>query len=112
MKKLLVILVLVVVAVVVVTRSKDARPQVTKSEPIADRSSQPALVHSHDSHMDYAAKGRVPAYYETAPNPKTLPSTLSPDMFTGNKKLAYQVAKEIPQTLAQLPCYCHCDRGH
>ena len=28
--------------------------------------------------------------------------------------MAYQAAKEIPQTLAQLPCYCHCDRsfGH
>jgi len=24
---------------------------------------------------------------------------------------AYKVAGEIPQTLAQLPCYCHCDEG-
>ena len=32
-------------------------------------------------------------------------------MFTGKARQAYQVAGEIPQTLAQLPCYCHCDRG-
>lgn len=27
---------------------------------------------------------------------------------------AYQAAREIPQTLAQIPCYCHCDQslGH
>jgi hypothetical protein len=32
-------------------------------------------------------------------------------MFTGKARQAYQVAAQIPQTLAQLPCYCHCDRG-
>jgi hypothetical protein len=31
--------------------------------------------------------------------------------FTGKTRAAYRVAKEIPETLAQLPCYCHCDRG-
>lgn len=60
---------------------------------------------------EFAAKGRVPAYYATPPDVAALPPTLSPALFTGNKKLAYQAAKEIPQTLAQLPCYCHCDRG-
>lgn len=59
-----------------------------------------------------AAMARVPAYYKAAPNPNTLPPTLSPELFTGNKRLAYLAAKEIPQTLAQLPCYCHCDKGH
>ena len=24
---------------------------------------------------------------------------------------AYRVAEQIPETLAQLPCYCYCDRG-
>jgi hypothetical protein len=39
--------------------------------------------------------------------------TLSPDQFSGKVKKAYQVAKEIPQTLAQLPCFCYCDTiGH
>jgi hypothetical protein len=40
--------------------------------------------------------------------------TLPPERFPGKAREAYQVAKEIPQTLAQLPCYCHCDQsmGH
>lgn len=63
---------------------------------------------------NHAAMASVPAYYKTAPNANTLPPTLSPELFTGNKRLAYLAAKEIPQTLAQLPCYCHCDKslGH
>ena len=57
---------------------------------------------------------RIPAHYTTVPSLKELPPTLSPDLFTGNQRLAYQVAQRIPQTLAQLPCYCHCDMsaGH
>jgi hypothetical protein len=61
---------------------------------------------------DHAQMVRVPAYLTQAPNLITLRPTLSPELFTGNKKLAYQAAREIPQTLAQLPCYCHCDKGH
>jgi len=109
MKKLVIVLLLLVVAVIVVaSRSGNQRPAKTNSATV-DHS-------SHDSHAraeihEFAATGRVPAYYETAPD-TALPQTLSPELFTGNKRLAYQVAKEIPQTLAQLPCYCHCDRGH
>jgi hypothetical protein len=55
---------------------------------------------------------RTPAYEKTLPNLTTLRPTLSPGAFTGNVRLAYQAAQEIPQTLAQLPCYCHCDRAH
>lgn len=66
---------------------------------------KPAPAHNH------APMARVPAYYKSPPTANVLPSTLSPEIFTGNQRLAYQVAKEIPQTLAQLPCYCHCDKG-
>jgi hypothetical protein len=40
--------------------------------------------------------------------------TLAPAQFSGKTRQAYTVAKEIPDTLAQLPCYCHCDQsfGH
>ena len=31
--------------------------------------------------------------------------------FTGKTRLAYEAVKEIPQTIAQMPCYCHCDEG-
>jgi len=54
----------------------------------------------------------VPAYLRVAPKPGSLAPTLTPEMFSGNKRLAYQAAKEIPETLAQLPCYCHCDKAH
>ena len=57
---------------------------------------------------------RVPAHYEEAQSLTDLPPTLPPERFFGSARTAYQVAKEIPQTLAQLPCYCYCDEsfGH
>jgi hypothetical protein len=57
---------------------------------------------------------RVPAHYEEAKSMSELPPTLAPEKFFGQARLAYQVAREIPQTLAQLPCYCYCDQtfGH
>ena len=111
MKKLIVVaLALVIIAMIVIgSSSNDTAPTVANSAPVTQRASQPAQeqIHIHE----YAAKGRVPAYYTTAPELAKLPLTLSPQLFTGNQKLAYQAAKEIPQTLAQLPCYCHCDRS-
>jgi hypothetical protein len=53
----------------------------------------------------------VPAHYETTPPLSSLAVTLAPDKFNGKTREAYQVAREIPQTIAQLPCYCYCDRG-
>ncbi|HEX8096651.1 MAG TPA: CYCXC family (seleno)protein [Pyrinomonadaceae bacterium] len=43
-----------------------------------------------------------------------MPPTLPADKYTGQTRAAYEAAREIPQTLAQLPCYCHCDMsiGH
>ena len=61
---------------------------------------------SHSQH-------RIPAY-QTNVNAKSLPQTLSPNEFFGKAREAYAAAKEIPEILAQLPCYCHCDQslGH
>jgi hypothetical protein len=57
---------------------------------------------------------RVPAHFEEVRSLSELPPTLPPERFFGPARQAYQVAKEIPQTLAQLPCYCYCDEsfGH
>jgi hypothetical protein len=111
MKKILALIVsLIVAAIVVSTRSTDQKPIAGTSESQStQRASQPTdeNIHMHE----FAAKGRVPAYYTTQPDRAKLAPTLSPELFTGNEKLAYQVAKDIPQTLAQLPCYCHCDRS-
>lgn len=60
------------------------------------------------------AVARVPAHYETAPSSNSLTPTLTPTKFLGKTRQAYDVARKIPFTLAQLPCYCSCDEtvGH
>ena len=60
-----------------------------------------------------AFKRPVPAHFTTPQDPKSLKPTLAPEQFAGKVRKAYQVAKEIPQTLTQLPCFCYCDSiGH
>jgi hypothetical protein len=55
---------------------------------------------------------RIPAHYQDARDAKPLAPTLDPQRFFGQARAAYQIAREIPETLAQLPCYCYCDEGH
>jgi hypothetical protein len=38
--------------------------------------------------------------------------TLDPDRFVGKARLAHQVAREIPDVLDALYCYCYCDRSN
>ena len=53
----------------------------------------------------------VPAYLRVPPSKSSLAPTLSPESFTGITRDAYRAVREIPVTIAQLPCYCHCDQG-
>lgn len=57
---------------------------------------------------------RIPAYFAGAQAALPLPQTLDPAVFSNkNVAMAYMAAKKIPEVLAQLPCYCYCDRrGH
>jgi hypothetical protein len=57
------------------------------------------------------APARVPAYVTDGKALSNLGATLPPERFFGKAREAYQVAREIPETLAQLPCYCYCDEG-
>jgi Protein of unknown function with PCYCGC motif len=59
------------------------------------------------------SQARVPAYQD-AKSVSYLPPTLQPEQFFGPTRDAYRAVKEIPETIAQLPCYCHCDQsmGH
>jgi|ERR1044071_1812742 hypothetical protein len=59
------------------------------------------------------SQARVPAYQD-AKSVSYLPPTLQPEQFFGPTREAYRAVKEIPETIAQLPCYCHCDQsmGH
>jgi len=51
---------------------------------------------------------------EKSIDPKTgFPKTLDPDLFKGKAKKAYQIAKEIPEILAKMPCFRECEvYGH
>ena len=54
----------------------------------------------------------LPAFFKNPESLPPLPPTLPPEKFTNEQiKKAYQVAREIPATLAQLPCFCYCDKG-
>lgn len=61
-----------------------------------------------------SASARIPAYFATVAAALPLPPTLDPSKFSNkNVAMAYQAAKQIPEVLAQQPCYCYCDRrGH
>jgi len=69
---------------------------------VAAPDTAPAAVHQ--------AEPRVPAY-QSASEAVNLPPTLPVSGFVGKTREAYEVARKIPQTLAQLPCYCECDLG-
>lgn len=58
-------------------------------------------------------RNRVPAFLEAA-SARNLGPTLPPERFIGPTREAYTKVREIPETIAQLPCYCHCDQsiGH
>ena len=65
--------------------------------------------HGHEHTVDVT--GEVPAF-ETSPAAlKMLPATLAPEKFAGKQRLGYEAVRAIPETIAQLPCYCHCDKG-
>jgi hypothetical protein len=64
----------------------------------------------HAGHS-HGAPGRVPRFATSSADLKNLPPVLPASQFTGMTRMAYAAVKEIPQTIAQLPCYCHCDEG-
>jgi len=57
---------------------------------------------------------QVPVYFKRIEDARPFPQTLDPAQFQiANFRGAYSVAKEIPDVLAQQPCYCYCQRmGH
>jgi len=96
--------VLLLIAVVLMVNSANQKPQ---SPPRQTANSTPAQ-HEHSAN---ATAQSLPAHFEIAPSKSSLGPTLEPGQFSGITREAYRAAREIPVTLAQLPCYCHCDRG-
>ena len=68
----------------------------------------PATQHEHAT---VPSAQTVPAHFEVPPSKSSLGPTLDPGQFSGVTRDAYRAAREIPVTLTQLPCYCHCDQG-
>ena len=96
----------VVVGALIFTKSESSTSSNSTSTPV--RQTQPA--HTQSPHVDEPRVAKVPAY-QLASDARDLPPTLPPEKFLGKTMDAYTVAKQIPKTLAQLPCYCHCDQG-
>jgi hypothetical protein len=102
------IIVLLIASVLVVNQQK----QTTEPAGLAQASkAAPVDQHADHAHPAPGAEKVVPAYYETAPSRGSLGPTLAPEKFEGLTRDAYRAAREISTTLAQLPCYCYCDRG-
>lgn len=102
------IVVLALVAVLIVSSASKDQTQSTAKRPTTPASeSTPAHNHSHDA----SGAKTVPAYFEVAPSKSSLAPTLDPAKFTGPTREAYRAVREIPVTIAQLPCYCYCDEG-
>jgi len=57
---------------------------------------------------------QVPIFFKRVADAMPFPPTLDPSRFEiSSIREAYSVAKEIPDVLAQQPCYCYCQRiGH
>ena len=102
------IVLLVVVAVLMVSSASKNQTQ-SPATRVATSQSTPA----HDHSQDASASGAktVPAFLQVAPSKSSLAPTLEPEKFTGPTRDAYRAVREIPVTIAQLPCYCHCDEG-
>jgi len=69
---------------------------------------------SHDGHdhpPSTSGVKHVPAFLTTPPSRASLAPTLDPERFTGATREAYRAVRQIPVTIAQLPCYCYCDQG-
>src|ERR1043166_2078399 len=105
------IIVLLIAAVLMVSSTQN-----NQTNPPANQTatSQPPAPHHHTTEPPSATAQNMPAHFEVPPSRPSLGPTLDPEKFTGLARDAYRAAREIPVTLAQLPCYCHCDRefGH
>ncbi len=100
---------LLLVAAVLMVNSANNPAQVTAIKNANQSVAQtPAPRHEHSPNPTGKT---IPAHFEVAPSKSSLGPTLDPNSFTGITRDAYRAVREIPVTIAQLPCYCHCDQG-
>jgi hypothetical protein len=95
---------LILAAVLMVNSANTPTPATVTSTTNYTPVQTPAARHDHSAKT-------MPAHFEVPPSRSSLGPTLDPNSFTGITRDAYRAVKEIPVTIAQLPCYCHCDQG-
>ena len=111
--------------VVYAFRSKDSVD--TKQEPVAQQTTpqnqnekaseriipeQAVPMASTESTPVAAPEFRVPAFHSSVEN-LTLAAVLDPASVPPEARAAYTVVKNKPKLIAQLPCFCYCERwGH
>ena len=98
---------LLLAAAVLMVTSSNKPPTPTATQTTTTQTPAPP----HHEHSTSATAQAVPAHFEVPPSKSLLGPTLNPDTFNGPVRDAYQAVREIPVTIAQLPCYCHCDQG-
>ena len=104
-------IILLLLAAVLMVNSRNS-PADSSANPSS--TGQPAAPHDHAANASASGAHTIPAHFEVAPSKSSLLPTLEPEKFTGLTRDAYRAVREIPVTIAQLPCYCHCDKcfGH
>lgn len=105
-----IVMLLVVAVLMVSSASKDQTRSTTATRTTTTSQSTPA--HNHSADASASGAKTIPAYLKVAPSKSSLAPTLEPEKFTGLTRDAYRAVREIPVTIAQLPCYCHCDEGY
>jgi hypothetical protein len=102
------IVLLLLAAVLMINSAQNNQSESTATH---NSTSQPAAPHNHATEATAPAAQTIPAYLAVPPSKSALGPTLDPEKFTGLPREAYRAVREIPVTIAQLPCYCHCDKG-
>ncbi len=104
------VVVALLLAAIILVNSKQAEKPVVVENHATVRPPAESHAHPHPHPTGSGAKV-VPAYLTQPPSRSSLGPTLAPEKFTGLTRDAYRAVREIPVTIAQMPCYCHCDRG-
>lgn len=103
---------LLVLAAVLMVNSANTNQVQSTATPAPTQQAPAQTAHAGHTTEPAAVDAKtIPAFLAVAPSKSSLGPTLDPDKFTGVTREAYRAVKQIPVTIAQLPCYCHCDRG-
>jgi Protein of unknown function with PCYCGC motif len=87
---------------------KTSALRASKTEPAPQAEPQSAAPQQDNSDSDF----RMPPFLQPV-ELSNLPPTKDPMTVIPGARTAYQVAEQKPKLLAQIPCFCYCDRfGH